>query len=51
MLRNRYKKKKNKLVEELQQALDEDKTLQRCLPICANYKKSRDGEGGVLAGH
>ncbi len=38
-------KEKNSLIDKLQKALDEVKTLQGIIPICSSCKKIRDDEG------
>ncbi len=43
--RKRAEEEKRALIEELQKALSEVKTLQGFLPICANCKKIRDDDG------
>ncbi len=43
--RKALEKEREKLIEELKQALSEIKTLRGFLPICANCKKIRDDEG------
>lgn len=43
--RKELEREREKLIEELQQALSEIKTLRGFLPICANCKKIRDDEG------
>ena len=43
--RKALEKEREKLIDELQQALSEIKTLRGFLPICASCKKIRDDEG------
>ncbi|MBT3604467.1 MAG: PAS domain-containing protein [Candidatus Latescibacteria bacterium] len=43
--RTRLEQEQNLLIEELQTALDQVKTLTGLLPICANCKQIRDDEG------
>ena len=38
-------KEREKLIKELQYALDNIKTLQGLIPICSNCKKIRDDKG------
>jgi hypothetical protein len=45
ILREQSEEKREKLILELKGALDEIKTLQGILPICANCKKIRDDTG------
>lgn len=42
---NRIEKEREKLIDELQNALAEIKTLKGIVPICSNCKKIRDDEG------
>jgi len=43
--RKQVEKEKEGLIQELQQALSEVKTLRGFLPICANCRKVRDDRG------
>jgi PAS domain S-box-containing protein len=43
--RKRAEEEREKLIAELQEALDNIKTLKGLIPICANCKKIRDDEG------
>ena len=43
--RNTAERKLEKVIEELQEALEEVRTLQGFLPICASCKKIRDDRG------
>ncbi len=43
--RKRIEKEREDLIEELQAALDNIKTLRGLIPICANCKKIRDDQG------
>ena len=43
--REKTRKEREELITELQQALDEVKTLSGLLPICSNCKKIRDDKG------
>lgn len=44
-LRRQAEEEKDSLINELQKALDEVKTLRGIIPICASCKKIRDGKG------
>lgn len=44
-LRERFDKESRELIEQLEKALSEVKTLEGLLPICANCKKIRDDTG------
>lgn len=44
-LRRKAEAEKDALITELQEALNEVKTLRGIIPICASCKKIRDGEG------
>lgn len=44
-MRKESEKKREKLITELTQALDEIKTLEGIIPICANCKRIRDDKG------
>jgi hypothetical protein len=44
-LKKNTEKEKEQLIEKLEQALSEVKTLQGIIPICANCKKVRDDKG------
>lgn len=43
--RKKVQKEREKLIEELQDALSKIKTLSGLVPICSNCRKIRDGEG------
>jgi hypothetical protein len=43
--RHQAEQQKDELIEQLQQALDEVKTLQGILPICSSCKRIRDDNG------